>query len=119
MTEQFNPVLRKSKLISAILPKGVTLGVIRKLKEEKNINTAQLNYARGTGKLIPIKHRDGVVEREKEILTVVVDEERSDEIFEYIYEQANINKPHGGLMYMHPLIQSSEYILPNIMDEKL
>ena len=118
MTKQYHPVLIRSKLISAILPKGVALGVIRKLKEQKSINAASLNYARGTGKLVPIKYRGDVVEREKEILTVVVEEERSDEIFEYIYEQAGINKPHGGLMYMHPLLQSSVYELPDVSEEK-
>jgi nitrogen regulatory protein PII len=119
MRKQFSPALIKSKLISAILPKGVALSLIRKLKEEKNINIVTLNYARGTGKLIATKHRKNVVEREQEILTVIVEEERCEEIFEYIYEQANINKAHGGLMYMHPLIHSTEYLLPDILEEEV
>ena len=119
MNKQFKPVLIKSKLISAVLPKGIALGVIRKLKEEKNINTANLNYARGTGRLLPEKNRAGVVALEKEILEVIVDEKRSEEIFEYIYEQADMNKPQGGLIYMHPLMQSNEYELPNVSEEEL
>jgi len=119
MTKQFKPALIESKLISAILPKGISLDVIRKLKDDKNIITAKLNYARGTGKLTPLKYRDGVVEREKEILTVIVEEERSDEIFEYIFENAGINKPHGGLMYMHALTRSTGYELPDVQDEEL
>ena len=119
MNKQFNPALIRSKLISAILPKGVALSLIRKLKEEKNINTVTLNYARGTGKLIAIKSRKNVVEREQEILTVLVEEERCEEIFEYIYEQADVNKAHGGLMYMHPLQQSSEYLLPEHLEEEV
>jgi len=119
MNKQFKSVLIKSKLISAVLPKGIALGVIRKLKEEKNINTANLNYARGTGRLLPVKSRGGVVALEKEILEVVVDEERSEEIFEYIYEQADMNKPQGGLIYMHPLMQSNEYELPDVSEEEL
>ncbi len=118
MNKKFTPDLKKSKLISAILPKGVVLTVIKKLKQEKHINTSTLNYARGTGKLIPAKSRKMVIEREQEILTVVVDEERSEEVFEYIYKQADINKPHGGLMYMHPLLHSSEYLLPDIVEEE-
>lgn len=119
MNRKFKPVLVKSKLISAILPKGVALGVIRKLRKEKNINAVNMNYARGNGRLIPIIHKSGVVEHEKEILTVVVEEEHSEEIFEYIYILADINKPHGGLMYMHSLIQSSEYVLPDDLKEEL
>lgn len=118
MSKQFTPGLIRSKLISAILPKGIALSLIRKLKEEKNINTVTLNYARGTGKLITIKNRRNVVVREQEILTVVVEEQRSEEIFEYIYEHADINKPHGGLMYMYSLKQSSEYLLPDIVEEE-
>jgi nitrogen regulatory protein PII len=119
MNKQFKPVLIKSKIICAVLPKGVALGVIRKLKEEKGINTANLNYARGTGRLLPVKNKDGVVALEKEILEVVVDEERSEEIFEYIYEQADMNKPQGGMIYMHPLMQSNQYELPNVSEEEL
>jgi nitrogen regulatory protein PII len=118
MKKQFHPALIKSKLISAILPKGVALNLIRKLKEEKNINTATLNYARGTGKMMQIKHRTNVVEREQEILTVVVEEDRSEEIFEYIYVEADVNRPHGGLMYMHPLKQSTSYLLQDIVEEE-
>jgi len=114
---QFKPNLISSKLISAILPKGVALEVIKKLREEKNISSAILNYARGTGKLTPLKYRESVVEREKEILTVIVEADRSEEIFEYIFEIAGINKPHGGLMHMHELLQSSTYTLPDVSEE--
>ena len=117
MNKTFKPTLIESKLITAILPKGTSLGVIKKLREEKNIITANMNFARGTGKLTPLKYRDAVVEREKEVLTVIVDEKNCDEIFEYIYIEANINKPHGGVMYMHPLATSTEYILPDISEE--
>lgn len=119
MTKQFSPTLIKSKLISAILPKGVSLGVIRKLKEQKGIVTAKLNYARDTGKLTPLKYRNTEVVREKEIMTVIVEEERSEEIFEYIFEQAGINEPHGGLMYMHDLVKSTEYLLPDVLEEEV
>lgn len=118
MTNSFKPKLVETKLITAILPKGVSMRVIKKLREEKNIITANMNFARGTGKLTPLKYRDPVVEREKEILTIVVNENISDEIFEYVYITADINKPHGGVMYMHPLASSTEYLLPDILDEQ-
>lgn len=119
INKELKPVLIKSKLISAILPKGVALGVIRRLRDERNINAVNMNYARGNGRLTQKKYGSGCIECEKEILTVVVDEEHSEEVFEYIYKLAGINKPHGGLMYMHPLIQSSEYVLPDTLEEEL
>jgi hypothetical protein len=118
MNNSIKPAMKTSKLISAILPKGVALDVIRKLRQEKNLNTASINYARGTGKLARAPNRKHVIEREQEILTVIVDDNISDEIFEYIYQQADINRPHGGLIYMHRLIKSTEYRLPDITEEK-
>ena len=117
MASSFKPALLCSKLITAILPKGIALGVIKKLRDEKNIITANMNFARGTGNLAPLKYRDEVVEREKEILTVVVEEAISDDIFEYLYEAAEIDKPHGGVMYMHALESSTLYQLPDISEE--
>lgn len=117
MTIHFNPVLLKSKLISAILPKGIALNVIKKLRDEKRISSANINYARGTGRLTRLDYGDDIVEREKEILTVVVMEEHSEELFEYIYAQAEINQPHGGVMYMHELAQSTELIMPDVSEE--
>lgn len=111
-------ILKQVKLISAILPKGVALNVVGLLKQEKGITTANFNYARGVGKLTPMKYRGVGEQSEKEVLTVVVDEARGDEIFEYVYSIAEINRPHGGLIYMHPLMQSTEYHLPEMLEEE-
>ena len=43
---------------------------------------------------------------------------RQDKIFEYVYHKAEINRPHGGLMYIHPLLQSTEYTLPETVEEE-
>ena len=111
--------MKNAKMISAILPKGVVRDVVCMLRKEKGITTANFNYARGIGKLTPMKYRGVGEQSEKEILTVVVDEAQGDEIFEYIYNVAEINRPHGGLMYMHSLSLSSEYILPaTLQDER-
>ena len=110
--------MKKSKLITAILPKGVSLNVVSRLKKEKDVRTANFCYARGIGKITAEKARLGGEEREREILSVVVDEERGDEIYEYVYHAADMNKPHGGIMYMRTVL-GSDYILPdNIEDEQ-
>lgn len=112
------PYLKHVKMINAILPKGVARNVVSMLRQEKGITTANFNYARGVGKLTPMKYRGVGEQSEKEMLSVVVAEEQSDEIFEYIYNIAEINRPHGGLMYMHALSLSSEYVLPEIAEEE-
>jgi nitrogen regulatory protein PII len=109
---------RIQKLITCILPKGISKDVVKQLKTEKGILTANINNARGVGKITPLAYR-GIIgsQSEKEILTVVVPVDQADELFEYIYDKANINRPHGGLMYMHALPKSTRFTLPDIPDE--
>lgn len=109
--------LQTTKLITAILPKGTSLDVVDKLEHEKKLTTANFNYARGMGKLTPAKYRGVGEQSEKEVLTVVVDEANADAIFEYIYNVADINRPHGGLIYMQSLMQSTEFVLPDVTEE--
>lgn len=110
--------MKSAKLITAILPKGVALNVTCLLKNEKGIMTANFVFARGVGRMTPMKYRAVGEQSEREMLTVVVPEDRGEEIFEYLYNAAGINKLHGGFIYMHS-ISSSEYTLPeNIKDER-
>jgi len=100
------------------LPKGIGIGVMKKLKEERDIITSNVDSARGMGKLTPHKYRGAGEQTEKEILNVVVNKESADDLFEYIYEIAEINRPHGGMIYMSRLQESSTYTLPDIPDKK-
>jgi len=105
----------KHKLITCILPKGIAVDVIKKLKDEKGIITANADSARGMGKLTPQAHRSGLGEQtEKEILNVLVPADQSDELFEFIYDEAKINRPHGGIMYIGEIQQASVYELPDL-----
>lgn len=106
------------KLITVILPKGTAMGMAKKLRDEKNINRANVDSARGMGKLTPDAHRGVGEQTEKDILNVVVAEDQSEDIFEYIYETAEINQPHGGMIYMSKLHTASPYILPDIPEEE-
>ena len=106
------------KLIYCILPKGIALGVVERLKEDRGIMTSNINNARGVGKITPLAYRGIAGQSEKEILTVIVPAVNADEIFEFIYFEADINCPHGGIMYMHALPKTAEYGLPEVPDEK-
>src|SRR3990172_1439822 len=106
------------KLITGILKKGKGIDGLIKLKDEKSIITANVDSARGMGRLTPEAHRGIGEQSEKEILNVVVSAEHADAIFEYIYEIAEINKPHGGLIYMTRLQRATAYVLPDLPDEE-
>jgi nitrogen regulatory protein PII len=111
-------VIYNQKLITCILPKGICSGVIKSLKEEKDIVTANMNTARGLGKLTPLAYRGVGEQTEKEILTVTVTSEAADEVFGYIYDEARIDRPHGGLIYMSNLNHVSAYSLPADLPEE-
>lgn len=105
------------KLITCILPKGVAHEMVEKLKDEHELMTSDIKTARGVGKITPLAYRGLGAQTEKEILTVVVSADSADEIFEYIYHEANINRPHGGIMYIYPLSQATRYEVPALPEE--
>ena len=109
--------LIKQKVIIVILPKGKANNLVKLLVNEYEITAIDIHYARGVGRITPLSHRGVGETSEKEILTLSTKAEQADEVFEYIYFQAGINQPHGGLMYMHDLTMSSKYELPDIVEE--
>ena len=102
-------ILNDKKLITCITARGKALAVVRKLHEEKSINSANIHTGRGGG-------RRGRLE--VDMLTVVVDADRADEIFEYIYYEADIGEYHGGFMYQGELLGATSFALPEIPEEE-
>ena len=106
-----------TKLITCILPKGLARGISERLLKEKGIVTGNINNARGSGHITAKKHQKAGFQTEKEIFRVVVDADQADEVFEFIYFHAEVDRPHGGIMYQNALRKSTEYVLPNIDKE--
>ena len=105
------------KLITAIVPAGKATPVIEKLKAEKGIITANVHSGRGIGKLTLGTKRGFGQEQEKSVLTVMVPAEISEEIFEFVFFEADINQRHGGIVFMSSLHIATTYELPDIPDE--
>ncbi len=77
-------------------------GILRRLKDEKQIFTAGVYHARGVGG--SAHYRSSIAGgQEKNVITVVVSTQRADEIFEFLYEAGELYKPHHGIMYMERL----------------
>jgi len=106
------------KLITAILPKGRDKELVRRLVDELEINSVNVNYARGLGRITPLRHRGVGETTEKAIVTVLIEEERADEVFEFIFYEADINQPHGGLMFQQPLLANTLFKMPDIEEEQ-
>ena len=102
-------IINDCKLITCITTKGKGLSVVKELKEEKGIITGNVAGGRGGG-------RRGRLE--VDILTVVVERERADEIFEFIYDKADIESFHGGFLFQGALTRSTRFSLPDVPVEE-
>jgi nitrogen regulatory protein PII len=108
---------QKHQLITCIFSKGIAMKVVEALKSDKGIIATNVNNARGVGKITPLAYRGIGGQSEKEIINIVVERHQADDIFEYIYHKADINRPHGGLMYMCQLQNATPFLLPDLPDE--
>lgn len=104
------------KLITAIVPVGTALPVMKKLREEKNLISANVHHARGVGHIMSARRRLGD-QSERDVLTVAVTSEMADEVFEFVYFEAGIDRPHGGIVFMSKLATATRYRLPEAPDE--
>ena len=48
----------------------------------------------------------------------MVPKELEEEIFTYIYETADMHRPHGGLIFSHGLERTTDFILPKDVEEE-
>ena len=107
-----NNISKNIKRITCFLPKGAGIRLVEMLHVEKNIDSTNVHTGRGLRTVESVK--DYGAWSEQDVLTVVVDAERVDEIFEYIFFQGELNKPGGGFIYQTSLIKASHYTLPSI-----
>jgi nitrogen regulatory protein PII len=102
------------KLITCIVARGAAAAVRKRLAAEMGIVTGTVHSARGVGKLTPLIERGIGEQTEKDILLVTVSAERADEIFEFLFYAAAIDRPHGGLIFMTRLVHCTPFTLPDV-----
>lgn len=114
--------LEASKQIWAILPDDESLihEVIHALKDEKNILTAHQITCRGIGAVgRPGRgFRAGTRPKALRLLTVIVAADRADEIFDFVFETANVNRPLGGIVFSGPLEGATAFLIPEGVEEE-
>ena len=104
-----------SKLITSFLPHGTGVPIIKLLKQETGICTGNINSSRGTGSSAGASDFDNWVE--VDVLDVVVNADRADEIFNFIYEKAGIGEGNHGFMMQQTLVMSTKFSLPDLPEE--
>ena len=112
------PAMQRQKVITCVLPKGKARPVLKVLVRERELTAVDIHYARGVGRITPLRHRGIGETPEREVLSIAVPAAEAEEMFEYIHELAGIDRPHGGLMYMHDLAISTGFSLPPELGEE-
>ena len=92
--------------------------MLRRLKDEKGITACKINNARGIGRFTHSRVRRLSDVTEREILEVVTTAKQADEIFEFIFFEADMNRPHGGIIFMTHLGRASHFELPDLPEEE-
>ncbi len=96
------------KLITCVMQEKLSHEIIKHLQNEQKILTANIYSARGSTfeSMLDAKQMD--------VLTVLVEAEKAEEIFEYLYYEAQIDRPHGGMVFQEAIGRSTEYSLPKL-----
>ena len=104
----------KAKLITCILPKGKVISLVEGL-QKKGIHRSQFAFARGSDLGDPMEKGGLSKEVEKDVFSVIAtDEQEGEEIFAWLFEEAQINHPGGGMMYMTSLNYATPFALPQV-----
>ncbi|MBK1718174.1 hypothetical protein [Thiocystis violacea] len=104
-----------AKLISCILPDdGTERCLLAWLRDQAGVNRANSVYCRGHSVLRESTARRGKLPEPAlvRLVTIVVDAEAADALFERVYERAEIHRPGGGALFMTPLILATPFALP-------
>lgn len=104
---------RDYKLITCIMPRGAAASLHEKLTR-RGIHAACMHCARGVGRFSPVLDRGIGEQQEKDILQLPVPAAEADELFEYMFLEGDMNKPHGGFIYVTPLLASTLLQMPDL-----
>lgn len=112
----------QAKIITCILPdEGQDMILLKALRTEKGIISANTFQCRGFGLKLRRRYmgKHQVAGYSVRVVTVVVEEDQADDLFEYIYYTVNFDHPCPGLIYQGSLLAATPYTLPaGVLEEK-
>jgi nitrogen regulatory protein PII len=111
-----------AKIITCILPdEGQDIALLKALRTEKGIISANTSQGRGFGLQLRRRYKGKrqVAGYSVRVITIVVQADQADDLFEYIYYQVNFDHPCPGLIYQGNLQAATPYTLPaGVPEEK-
>ena len=91
------PVWTAFRVITCIMKAGRGVEIVDALRKRQGVISASVHHARGIGTQTM---RRKVYSDEKQVLTALVESADADEVFEFIYFEAQLNQPHNGMVMM-------------------
>jgi len=105
------------KLITCIAAEDKASGVVKGLEEHFSIQATIYHFARGFGRSVSMASRGMGQQTEKVTIKVLVESERADDVFAYVFQAADINRPHGGIIYINAVHHTK--ISPNVKSDNM
>ena len=101
-------VYSNNKLITCMMPRGTGAEIVEALHADHGIASANVINGRG------ISERKRYFAEEVDVLMVVVNQSRADEIFAYVHKRASVGTSRGRFMFQQSLNAASSFVLPNM-----
>lgn len=115
------PVFAPGKRIIALLPDdGTDRRLISALRQDKGVNRVDSVTVRAVAMLQEVKTRKGRLPESEmaRLVTVIADAADADDLFDFIFQFADIGRPGGGMLLMDRLPGVLPFTLPaNVQDE--
>ena len=96
--------------ITCVMPHGIGLRLQERLFHELGLTRVELHSARGFMGTDPERLLSRI---ERDVLQVIVDEERADEVFEWLYREAHVADQEGRFLYVAKLGRATPFALPD------
>jgi nitrogen regulatory protein PII len=113
--------LEPAKMIVCMLPDdGTDIKIMHQLRKEKDLTRAESIACRGVHNLQATKTRLGKLPEPTlyRTLTIIVTDAEADDVFDFIYEKAQIGQPGRGAMVQTTLLCATRHVMPDDVPEE-